>query len=523
MASSDPRLILFIGADWWGSDSRALAVAFRKLGHAVVEVNGENYYPIHWTSTPLRILRRSCEGLFARDFNRAIRQHSANRAIDFILVFKGKFVRPGTLREARGCGLPVYCFYPDVSFLDHGPGIWACLPHYDCVFTTKTFHVDDPQVGARVMDLRLVSHGFDPDVHRPLRLSRHGQAAYTCDVSFVGCWSPKKQQILNGLLDQCAGIDLRVWGPGWARATGPVRERWQGRGGYGDELSAIYCSSRINLALLSEPGGGTSVGDQVTARTWQIPASGSFMLHEETAELERYFNPGTETGTFRSPEELAARVREFLEDEAARHQIAAAGYRRCVEQGYTYLPAAEVILAYHQRRLEEDGGQRTEDGGQRTEDRGQRTEVRRPEIRACPTGGESKVQSPKFKVLPPGEEFKGQSPEAKDGQTSAVVLRRTGSPKSEVDPNLVTGVLSRQSNSHDSEGRVTRGPDSLGSRGSGAPGSPSRPDSPGRVLFGEHDAAAPGDLAGPGVRYPNREHTRKRLLCGTDSGAANGT
>jgi spore maturation protein CgeB len=348
---SDHRLILFLGADWWGSDSRALAVAFRKLGHAVVEVNSENYYPPHWSSTPLRILRRGCEGLFARDFNRAIQRHLANRAIDFMLVFKGRHVHPRTVREARACGLPAYCFYPDVSFLDHGPHIWACLPHYDCVFTTKTFHLQDPQVKARVMDLRLVSHGFDPDVHRPLRLSPRGQAAYACDVSFVGCWSPKKEQILNRLLDQCPGIDLRVWGPGWTRATGPVRDRWQGRGAYGDELSAIYCSSRINLALLSEPGGGTSVGDQVTARTWQIPASGSFMLHEETAELKRYFTPGTETGTFRSPEELAARVRWFLDNEAARNQIALAGYRRCVEQGYTYLPAAEAILAYHQSRL----------------------------------------------------------------------------------------------------------------------------------------------------------------------------
>jgi spore maturation protein CgeB len=347
----DHRLILFLGADWWGSDSRALAMAFRKLGHAVVEVNSENFYPIHWSSTPLRILRRACEGLFARDFNRASQRHLANRAIDFMLVFKGRHVHPRTLRDARAYGLPAYCFYPDVSFLDHGPSIWACLPHYDCVFTTKSFHLDDAKLKARVRDLRLVSHGFDPDVHRPLRLSRRGQAAYTCDVSFVGCWSPKKEQILNGLLDQCPGIDLRVWGPGWTRATGAVHDRWRGRGAYGDELSAIYCSSRINLALLSESGGGTRVGDQVTARTWQIPASGSFMLHEETAELERYFTPGTETGTFRSPEELAARVRGFLDNEAARNQIALAGYRRCVEQGYTYLPAAEAILAYHRDHL----------------------------------------------------------------------------------------------------------------------------------------------------------------------------
>ncbi len=133
----------------------------------------------------------------------------------------------------------------------------------------------------------------------------------------------------------------------------------------------FIASSRINLALLSEAGGGTHVGDQVTARTWQIPASGGFMLHEATAELERHFTAGTETGTFRSPQELAARVREFLDDEEKRNTIALAGYRRCVDNGYTYLPAAETILAYHRDRPEEGSGRYKE----RSEVRSSKSEV----------------------------------------------------------------------------------------------------------------------------------------------------
>jgi len=61
-----------------------------------------------------------------------------------------------------------------------------------------------------------------------------------------------------------------------------VQERWQGRGAYGDELAIVYCCSRINLGLVSESGGGTSQGDETTARTWQIPAAGAFMIHERT-------------------------------------------------------------------------------------------------------------------------------------------------------------------------------------------------------------------------------------------------
>ena len=348
---SDKRLILFLGADWWGSDARALAVGLRQLGHAVIEINYEDFIPSQWSSLPLRVLRRACGPLLARDYNQTILRHLNNRAIDFLLVFKGKFLQPGTVKRFTSCGLPAYCFYPDVSFLDHGGDIWDCLPLYDCVFTTKSFHLADAALRGRRKDLRLVSHGFDPAVHRPIHLSGNARAAYECDVSFVGCWSPKKEQILRGLLDQCTGIDLRVWGPGWARAGALVRERWQGRGAYGDELAAIYCLSRINLALLSEAGGGTRVGDQVTARTWQIPAAGGFMLHEHTAELERYFAPGSETGVFDSPDDLAEKARWFLDHEAERLKVATAGHRRCLEGGYTYLPAGSEILAVHEDRL----------------------------------------------------------------------------------------------------------------------------------------------------------------------------
>lgn len=347
---SSPRLILFLGADWWGSDARALAMSLRRLGHAVMDVNCDDYLPSHWSSVPLRAVRRALAPIVAREYNQAVLRHLNHHSLDFLLAFKGRLLRPETLSQFTKTGLPAYCFYPDVSFQDHGSGIWQCLPSYDCVFTTKSFHLKDANLRSRVKDMRLVSHGFDPDVHRPLQLSSSARAAYQCDVSFVGCRSPKKEQLLKWLLENCAGLDLRIWGPGWGSAASPVRERWQGRGAYGDELTTIYCASKINLGLLSEAGGGTKLGDQVTARTWQIPAAGGFMLHEQTAALAQYFVPGQETGVFATLADLAEKTRWFLDHEHERLAIAAAGHRRCLESGYTYESAAQAILDYHEQR-----------------------------------------------------------------------------------------------------------------------------------------------------------------------------
>lgn len=35
---STTNLVLFLGADWWGSDARALAVAARRLGHGLLDL-----------------------------------------------------------------------------------------------------------------------------------------------------------------------------------------------------------------------------------------------------------------------------------------------------------------------------------------------------------------------------------------------------------------------------------------------------------------------------------------------------
>jgi hypothetical protein len=42
------------------------------------------------------------------------------------------------------------------------------MPLYDCLFTTKSYHLDNPSITRRVKKIVLVPHGFDPEVHRRL-------------------------------------------------------------------------------------------------------------------------------------------------------------------------------------------------------------------------------------------------------------------------------------------------------------------------------------------------------------------
>ena len=338
----------FLGADWRGSDPCAMAEEFRQRGHLLVERHYEDYLPTKWKGLLLKFLRRLARPWIIGEYNRAVEEILSVAAVDFLVVFKGMLLKPETLAKFRARNIPCYLFYPDVSFKDHGLGIWQCLPIYDCVFTTKSFHFEDEGLKKRVKLMRLVNHGFDPAVHRPIAPSPQLLATYGCDVSFVGVWSPKKERLVHRLIEAMPDVELRLWGPSWDRAVPEVRSKWAGRSAYGDELAAIYSFSKINLGLLSDAGTGTISGDRVTARTWQIPAAGGFSLHEDNAEIRHYFCADKEVALFADEQELVSQVRLFLQDDARRRQISQAGHRRALAAPYTYGPAVEAILAHHE-------------------------------------------------------------------------------------------------------------------------------------------------------------------------------
>jgi len=111
----------------------------------------------------------------------------------------------------------------------------------------------------------------------------------------------------------------------------------------GDYYALAIGSSKINLGLLSEKREGASQGDQVTSRTFHIPASGGFLLHERTGEVTDYFEEDKEIACFGTSEELVEKVRYSLANEQERRLIASAGYERCLKEN-SLTQRAQVII-----------------------------------------------------------------------------------------------------------------------------------------------------------------------------------
>ena len=337
--------ILVTGESWHGSNCTGLARGFREAGHAVELIGLDRFLPAVDRSIFARGARRAMVPFYRSQFNRRVRQSVRLRRPDFVLVFKGTAVALATLAEARRRGIWLCNFWPDVSTSGHWGVDRRIFRLFDHVFTTKSFGIADLETRYGITNASFLPHGFDPQVHRPLAApARRPDDPPAPPVSFLGRWTSHKEACLARLADAIGSERLAVRGDGWERvASAALRRAVHCEGVYGDYYALAIAESRINIGLLQEAMPGASSGDLITSRTFHIPASGGFLLHERTPELAAYFEEGREVACFGSPDELVEKVVYYLHHEPERARIAEAGHRRCVREN-RWAQRARVIV-----------------------------------------------------------------------------------------------------------------------------------------------------------------------------------
>ncbi len=158
----------------------------------------------------------------------------------------------------------------------------------------------------------------------------------TIPVSFVGTAHGNRPAWVAALARR--GVEVRCHGHGWP--AGAVAA---------EEIPHLIRSSVISLnfasSALTLDGLVPRHSRQVKARTFEVPGAGGFLLSEATDGLERYFEPGREVETFRSPDEAAEKVRLYLAAPDRRDDVARAGHER-VRREHTYEPRLAEVLEF---------------------------------------------------------------------------------------------------------------------------------------------------------------------------------
>jgi spore maturation protein CgeB len=115
---------------------------------------------------------------------------------------------------------------------------------------------------------------------------------------------------------------------------------------FGPAYAMANSCFKICLALLQERMGRASSGDQITSRTFHIPACGGLLLHERTRDLLTIFTEDENCVCFGHVDELAAKVDTLLADDPRRRAIAQRG-RELVESAHSWDHRARTILDHY--------------------------------------------------------------------------------------------------------------------------------------------------------------------------------
>ncbi len=196
-------------------------------------------------------------------------------------------------------------------------------PRFDLVFAAQRDGVDLLR-GIGVRSASWLPLACDPGVHR-----KHDDVAKQYDVAFVGNVFPGPRAELLGIIQR------------------RYRNSFVGQR-YFEEMACAYSAARIVF--------NRSIRNDVNMRVFEGVACGSLLMTNDLSEngLAELFRDGVQLATFRDGDDLVDKLAFYLEREALRERIAAAGLAETIAK-HTYAHRMETIL----RRAEEALSNRT--------------------------------------------------------------------------------------------------------------------------------------------------------------------
>ncbi len=317
-------------------------LALMRAGHIVVPFNTYGY----GTRQPLlrKIEYRLAAGPEVARMNRNLLAAAERERPDLVWCDKVLWMWPETLKRLRGMGVRTVSYMIDNFFgprRDPGWRLYArTIPEYDLHCTQRDVNVRDYRsAGAR--DVVKIQTAFEPTVHFPAP-ARFTDVERDRGVSFIGTPYDQRPAVLTGLAAEDLPVTISGGEHHWRRALPTESFGALYREGelYNEQYRSAIWRSKINLSFLTH-----SNADEFVHKSFEIAACGGFLLAERTPGHAERFVEGEEAVFFSDYDELAAQIRRYLPDEAARNRIALAGQRRAWSSGYDNDTQVRHILA----------------------------------------------------------------------------------------------------------------------------------------------------------------------------------
>ena len=189
----------------------------------------------------------------------------------------------------------------------------------------------------------LLHHAVDPDAFYPMK-----DTAKDVDICFVGGWSSKRQALIEALAKTVTS-NIVIYGPKW-RKKNALRPSILSliKGSYvgGTNLVKLYNRSKIVLNVTNWGFGEGHKRSGLTMRILEVPATGAFLLTDDSRDLRNVVTPDRHLAVYSDLENCVQKARYFLNHSQEREAIAADGCKH-VRTNYTYDHVVDKILEIH--------------------------------------------------------------------------------------------------------------------------------------------------------------------------------
>ncbi|HDH53166.1 MAG TPA: hypothetical protein ENH24_01615 [Nitrospirae bacterium] len=328
--------ILYTGPCRPGSLTEARRKALIELGHNVVCLDSAPYHDIN-NYLLRKIQMHLLIGNGARLYNQDLIHLAKDTKPDLIYIDVGLHLLPHTVSELKSTEATLVHYTSEYfgfrKYLYRH--FFKSVSLYDVHIITNPLVI--PTLERKGAKKIVKTHfGYDPEIHRPAELSEQEKNEYNSDAVFVGHWEPTTEKLISAL--RSSGTDVKVWGPGWKKAK-TLKDRRQIQPLYGGEYVKALSASKICLGILS-----CWNHNKTMSRTFEIPATGKFLLANRTDEHLSLFREGEEADFFSSEEELIEKARYYLNNKEKCEAIASAGYERCMSSGYSHKDRMNTVL-----------------------------------------------------------------------------------------------------------------------------------------------------------------------------------
>jgi spore maturation protein CgeB len=255
------------------------------------------------------------------------------------IVMGGERVLDETVQSLKAAGVITVLWT-----IDAPAGNWSvsrAAPFYDHVFCQGSEAVEILE-RAGLAHARWLPVGCDPSRHHAVSLSPEEKEQYGHDMVFVGSWYPERAALFERLCD----FDLAIWGPGWEMLPerSVLRRHLRGAHTSPEQWRKIYSASRIVLATHYHDPSGRYPVYQASPRVFEAMACGAFVLCDRQRDVLALFRDGEHLASFSDGDDLAMKVRYYLEHPGERQAIARKGCEEALAH-HTYVHRIETLLA----------------------------------------------------------------------------------------------------------------------------------------------------------------------------------